>query len=348
MSAFVEVHARDAEKMKKSLLRNNLMDKRRNVEHSKSYVLFPVVDIASERIKKLINSGGGRIVRKRGKNAAKVSSYLDLLREKLGDYELKRLTSGYDLLGNIALIELPKELEGRKRTIAEAIISANGSVKTVLEKAGPVSGAYRIRKLRYVAGKRNYTANYRENGCTFVFDVRKVFFSNRLSYERSRISSLVKDGERVVVMFAGVGPFVAVIAKEHRDARVIGIELNRAAYGYMKQNIRLNRLENAEAVLGDVKKAYKRYASYADRVIMPLPMNSELFIKEALAVAKNNAVVHLYTFCKIGDAASAFKRIKKRAEGYGCKIKLAGARVVRPYSAEEEECVLDLKVRKIG
>ena len=322
------------------------MDERRTVEHSKSYVLFPVVDIASERIKKLIKSGGGRIVMKRGKNAVKVLSYLDLLKGKLSDYELKKLTSGYDMLGNIALIELPKELEGRKKVIAEAIISANGSVKTVLEKVGPVSGVYRIRKVKYVAGKRTYIANYRENGCTFVFDVRKVFFSNRLSYERSRISSLVKDGERVVVMFAGVGPFVVVIAKEHRDTRVIGIELNRLAYGYMKQNIKLNGLKNAEAVLGDVRKAYRRYARYADRVIMPLPMNSELFIKEALAVAKNNAVVHLYTLCRIGGVASIFKKIKKKAEEYGYSIKLVGARVVRPYSAKEEEYVLDLKVRK--
>lgn len=322
------------------------MDKRRYAEHSKGYVLFPVVDIASERIIKLIKEGGGSIVRKKSRKTSRRLSYMERLREKLDEGELRALVRGYDLFGNIALIELPQTLRKKRRAIASAIISANRNVETVLEKAGPVSGAYRTRKLRYIAGKRSFMADYLENGCRFIFDVRKVFFSNRLSYERARISSLVGEREKVVVLFAGVGPFAIEIAKAHKDSKVIGVELNGVAYNYMRRNMELNGLHNAEAVRGDVRKVYKKYLNYADRIIMPLPAGSAGFMREATAIAKDHAVMHVYLFCGVGRAKEAFDEISGAASKLGYGLGLIGSRVVRPYSAREEEVVLDIGISR--
>jgi tRNA (guanine37-N1)-methyltransferase len=346
-AAFVKVIPRNAEKMKKLLLRKGIMDKQRNVEHSGSYVLFPVVDIASERIIKLIKRGGGAITMRKGAVAERQDSYLGLLRKSLDANELNALVKGYDRLGNIVLIELPESLRGKKKTVARAVMSANKGVETVLEKVGAVRGVYRIRRLRYVAGKKNFVVNYVENGCRFVFDARKVFFSSRLSFERSRIASLVKDGERVIVMFAGVGPFVVEIAKRHAKSKVIGIELNRTAYMYMKQNIRLNKLGNAVAVFGDVKDVYKRYRDYADRIIMPLPMQSARFLKEAIAMAKDSAIIHMYTFCRIGNEKEVFADVAAEAMRHGADTSLLNTRVARPYSAMEEEAVLEFRVDRV-
>ncbi|MGC8623024.1 MAG: class I SAM-dependent methyltransferase [Candidatus Micrarchaeia archaeon] len=343
---FVKVHKEAAEKAKKLLMRNGLIDRQRYVEHSSSYVLFPVLDIENERIKKLLERGDLRIVMLKGKKKQASQDYYSILKSRIGQEELKKLVKGYDLLGNIALVEIPESLSKRKKDIAKAILEANAHVETVLEKAGPVSGRYRTREVSYIAGKRSFIARYVENGCTMLFDVRKAFFSNRLSYERSRIAKIAKDGERVIVMFAGVGPFVLEIAKAHRSSHVIGIELNRSAYSYMKRNIELNNLKNASAVLGDVSKVYKHYLGIADRVVMPLPKSSKQFIKEAVAVSKKQAMLHIYTFCRIGKGKEAAKEIAKEIRKQGAEASLKFMRVVRPYSAVEEEVVLDFSISR--
>ncbi len=343
---FVKVRREAAEKTKKLLMHNRLMDRQRYVEHSPSYVLFPVVDIENERIKKLLEMVGAELVLHEGIKKEVQQDYHSALRSAISENELKELVRGYDLLGNIAIIEVPKSLQKKKREIAKAILKANRHVETVLEKAGPVSGKYRTRELHYISGKRNYIARYVENGCTMLFDVRKAFFSNRLSYERSRIAALAKDGENVIVMFAGVGPFVLVLAKAHKRSRVTGIELNRSAYGYMKRNIELNKLENAKAVWGDVSKAYRHYIGKADRVIMPLPKSSMHFIKEAVAISKKRAMLHVYAFCRIGKGREMAEEVKKEIRGFGAKASLDFIRVVRPYSAVEEEIVLDFSITK--
>ena len=133
--------------------------------------------------------------------------------------ELSKLARGYDQLGDIVIIEFDGS-KGKEKEIAQILMDSNRSIKTVLAKAGAISGKYRVRKLRYVAGKKNFIATYVENGCRFRFDTRKVFFSNRLSYERSRIIKLVKDRERIMVMFAGIGPFAIEIAKAKRHTKI--------------------------------------------------------------------------------------------------------------------------------
>ncbi|MEM3227926.1 MAG: class I SAM-dependent methyltransferase family protein [Candidatus Micrarchaeaceae archaeon] len=343
---FVRVRKEAAEKVRKLLMRNNVIDGQRYVKHSPSYVLFPVIGIESERIKKLLKGAGAEVVKAKGKKKLRSIGYYDLLKKSLNGEELAKLVKGYDLLGNIALVEIPKDLEKKRGAIANAILKANRNIETVLEKAGPVSGEYRIRSVRHIAGKKGFIANYSENGCRMVFDVRRTFFSNRLSYERSRITALVKEGEKVVVMFAGVGPFVVEIAKAHKSSMVVGIEKNKHACTYMKKNIELNGLKNAKAVQGDVRKEFKRYLEYADRVVMPLPKDSLGFINEAVAMAKDVAVIHVYAFCSIGGAKELEEKIVEQIKKSGAEPKLIFSRVVRPYSAKEEERVMDFSIKK--
>ena len=51
------------------------------------------------------------------------------------------------------------------------------------------------------------------------------YFSARLSTERKRVADLVKAGENVLVMFSGVEPYVAVIAKILRQKRFTVLRL---------------------------------------------------------------------------------------------------------------------------
>lgn len=252
----------------------------------------------------------------------------------------------FDVLGSTAVIEV-KNLKDRGKSLARRILAENHNVKTVLAKAGPVTGQYRTRKYRYVAGIKRYAVEYRESGCSFSFDPRKTFFSPRLSYERSRISGLVKDGENVMVMFAGVGPFAIVIAKSHKGAHVVGIEKNPYAYKMMKQNIAINRAKNVVAEKGDVKSKAAMYSGFADRIVMPLPWSSIDFLDAALQIAKPEAIIHIYAFGKTDNVKDdSWDLIKKHAKKNHYAAKLLFSRVVRPYSAKESEIVIDFRVRK--
>ncbi len=259
----------------------------------------------------------------------------------------RRKTPGYDILGNIAVVDLEGVATASGKRIAGKILSGHKSVSTVLAKAGPVSGRYRVRRLRYIAGARRYTADYRENGCRFVFDVRKSFFSNRLAFERGRISSISmrKGKENVMVMFAGVGPFAIEIAKLNPNANVVAIELNNDAYAAMCGNIMINRVKNLTAVLGDVREVARRYPKFADRVVMPLPKDSLEFLDEAVNCCKRSATIHLYMLADRIDAKKkAAAAVREHANSHGYSARLNSFRIVRNYSPGKVEVALDIAV----
>ena len=273
---------------------------------------------------------------------ADVKNYRDVLLEELGRKEYENVTKSFDIVGNIAVINAKG---GLAKKVGNAVMATHNRVETVLRKGGAVSGRYRTRKLHFVCGKRNYVARYRENGVELVFDIRKVFFSPRLAFERKRIVDLSTDGENVIVMFAGVGPFAIEIARKNRRSKVIAIELNRDAYKYLLGNIKGNNAANVEPVLGDAAKVSKKYRNFADRIVMPLPMKAKEFLDVAFLMAKRKAVIHYYTFIE-GTQASEKRFLKKFAAKHHAKLKIMGERTVRPYSSRISEEVFDLEIKK--
>ena len=250
----------------------------------------------------------------------------------------ERIARGYDLYGNIAVIGAPP---AAAKTIGKRLMRENSNVRTVLRKGGPVRGRYRTRDFIYVAGERNYLADYRENGCRFVFDIRKTFFSTRLAYERKRISGLVKDGERVVVMFAGAGPYAIEMARTHKKCRVIAIELNKSACVYMRKSILLNKVKNVTVEQGDVRRFADKYEGWADRIVMPLPQSASRFLQTAIKMCGSRCTIHYYAFCKSEDTREAISNLRKFFAGRKKKFRLLGSRVVRPYSSREIELAVD-------
>jgi tRNA (guanine37-N1)-methyltransferase len=189
---YAKVARCDAENAKRLLSNLGAFDRSRNVRHSRSYVYFPVLD-TDAKAKKLISKAMAEIVEIKGARPEVRAGYNEKMSGILNKRENKYIARGYELLGNIAIIEISDRLKSKEKAIADALMGSNPRVKTVLAKAGAVHGVYRTRSLRYVSGARNYVATYNENGCAFRFDVRRVFFSGKLSYERSRVSSLVHE-----------------------------------------------------------------------------------------------------------------------------------------------------------
>ncbi len=340
---FLKVERKNAERARVLVMRLGLLDSSRQVQHSRSYVYFPIHNIRGAKAKKPFDRPEFSIVSRREGKRKEGNTYMQQIESVLTKREQSLLARGYDQLGEIVIIEFDGS-KGKEREIARILMDSNNSIKTVLAKEGAVKGKYRVRKLRFVAGKKNFIATYRENGCIFRFDTRKVFFSNRLSYERSRIIGLVKNRENVMVMFAGIGPFAIEIAKAKKNTNIVAVELNKFGYRYMVDNIKLNKTDNVKPVLGDMKKVSKKYKNFADRIIMPLPMSSTDFLDEAYSIARKKATVHIYSFATDSDALKDVIAAHARAKGYG--VRFLAWREVRPYSAMESEYAVDYQIKK--
>ena len=338
----LRINKKNAQRAKQYLDKNALLAKRFRLIGKNSFIYLPIEPgTDGKKAKRLELLLDGKLVDKEFEEQGKVSGYRQELMHRLGG-KYETATKSYDVIGDIALIDGKGKIG---REIAKTIMATNKGVLTVISKGGAVSGRYRTRKYRHVLGKKNYIATYKENGATFRFDIRKTFFSSRLAFDRLRIANLVGESERVIVMFAGMGPFAIQIAKMHRGANVVGIELNKDACSYMKQNISLNRLQNMVAECGDVRRVAKKYAGYADRVIMPLPKDSHSFLDCAVKVGKKKFMLHYYAFGKRETAfAENEKVVKQFFSAHGRRVRVVGKRTVRQYSPKEIEIVLDVAV----
>ena len=205
-----------------------------------------------------------------------------------------RVSSGVDVVGDIAIVRLGGFSEGEKRRVAGALLQELRNVRVVLEQEGGIEGEYRLRKLRHLGGEERTATVHRENGCSFKVDVAKCYFSPRLSTERLRVSGVVKPRERVLNMFAGVGPFSIPIAKL-KGAEVLSCELNEYAAELHSENNRLNRVEGlVKVVNADASDLPKITRRKFDRVLMPLPSEAHRYLPTALSMARKGGTIHYY------------------------------------------------------
>jgi len=265
------------------------------------------------------------------------------LKRVLSEAEMRHLVTSFDMIGSIAVIDIPPQLEHKQKEIAEAILRVHSSIKTVCRRSGIHSGIFRIRPVEVVAGENTTETYYKESGARMHLDINRVYFTPRLSFERSRIANLVKDGETIGAWFAGVGPFALVIAKNNPRVKIYAIELNPDAFNYLVENVRINRMQEVIfPVLGDVREKAKELPQ-CDRIIMPLPKGAETFLDAAFERINQNGVIHFYAF---GDADSPFeeaeKKVFKAAEKQSKKVEIAGRRIVRPYSPSIVQVVFDI------
>lgn len=278
-----------------------------------------------------------------------VTTFTELLENKLPPHLLASLPHAIDFVGDVAIIEIPPELNAYKNIIGKAVLESHKGVRTVLAKAGAVSGTYRLREFDIIAGESKTETVHKEYGCQYHVDLAKSYFSPRLSHEHNRVASIVKENEVVVDLFAGVGPFSILIAKTHEDVKAYAIDVNPYAVEFLRKNIRLNRVEGkVHSILGDAKKTVKqRLSGAADRVIMNLPEKAIEFVDAACeAIKPTGGIVHFYSFV---DASKTLEDVKLRfvdaVEKSGRSVeKILFSRFVRATAPYEWQVVLDARI----
>jgi tRNA (guanine37-N1)-methyltransferase len=272
------------------------------------------------------------------------------LQGKLSPDLLAVVPQSFDIIGDIVIIEIPNQLNSFQNLIGDAVLKTHKNIKTVLAKAGDISGVYRTRDYTYLAGEQKTQTVHQEFGCSYHIDVAKAYFSPRLSHEHERVASLVQAGEVVADLFAGVGPFSVLIGKKCSQAKVYAVDLNPDAVELLKINVRVNRVDNRVfSVCADAREIAKgKLKGVADRVIMNLPETAIDFVDDACnAVKPQGGVVHFYGFVRSPDTVENLKqRFSEAVERTGRHVKgFPYARSIRETAPFESQVVLDAQIQ---
>jgi tRNA (guanine37-N1)-methyltransferase len=289
---FLKVKREKAQETRKRLADESILDKSYPVEREGDYVYFPVTSEAED---------ADIVEREAQKRRERPRSLKEALRGILTDEELLALQSSYNVVGDIAVLEMDECLRPKRMLIGGAMLRTFKNVKTVALKTEQVSGEYRVPGVEVIAGEKRTETIHREHGCVYKLDVAAAYFSPRLGHERMRIAELIRDGERVLVLFAGVGPY-AVLAAKRTKADVTAVELNPKAVEYMRWNVLKNRV-NVDVVEGDARKVTPTLGLF-DRIIMPLPKQADTFLDVVLPALKGGGMVHCYVFARDGSEAA--------------------------------------------
>jgi len=319
---YAKVKKVDAEKIKQLLLEKKYLHKNYGIIKEKEHILFPITDSGAEELSGEKKVEGVDVVEAEGIKKEERYNFLDLLKKVIPEKELCELTKSFDIVGDIAIIQVPKGKERFERIIADAILKTNKNVKVVLKRADVHQGEFRTQKMEWLAGEKRKETIHKENGVKIMLNVEKVYYSPRLSTERMRIAKQVKPGEDVLVMFSGCAPFCCVIAKNSKAKSVFGIEKNKVGHDYGIKNIIINKLKNIYLINGDVKEVAPRIEKRFDRIVMPLPKSAGDFLEYAFMLSKKIAIIHFYDFQREGEFQKSEEKIlaKCRELGRKCEI----------------------------
>ena len=80
----------------------------------------------------------------------------------------------YDIIGDIAIVRIPEQLQNERNLIAETIMRIHKQVRSVWQQISSVKGDYRLRKLELILGKNTTITIYKEHGCIYKTDLRKL------------------------------------------------------------------------------------------------------------------------------------------------------------------------------
>lgn len=342
----LKVKKEDGQSAKEFLMQKGWLDKTRMVGKTElRYIILSLNEKADLALLTKKFSGSKIEVKNMALLPAVPGDLKQMLKSIIPEKYLDKVVKSYDVVGDIAILEVPKEVENFDVPIAHALKRTNPYIKTVVRKAGKVGTEFRLRPLKHLTGEKRTTTVHKEHGVVLHVDIAKAYFSTRSSGERLRIAQLVKSGEDVLVMFAGIGVYALIIAKFQPNSHIWAIEKNPDAVRYMEQNIRANHMGGIiTPILGDVRTEMPKLGMDFDRIIMPYPEKAKDFLELAFRYIKPQGVIHYYTFLHEKDIEKHISEIEKIAKKCGKEIEIQNWHRAGSYAPRTWRMVFDILV----
>lgn len=229
----------------------------------------------------------------------------------------------FDLVGHIALIHERRGLD--TDSIVSFILKSKPNIRTIYLDRG-IHGDMRLRDLQILHGDDNSVTGYRENNIIMKVDVKRVYFSPRLSTERMLLAKAVKDGETIYDMFCGIGPIALNIGRT-RNCKIFACDWNPDAIRLMIENLSSNKLLSTVFVNEDDSYALLEELNPMDRIIMNNPVSKYKDLDAVVAKLKLGGRLNVYFVDNQEDIGNEMSKLLD----YG--LELETKRVVHGYSS---------------
>lgn len=308
-----------AQEVKSYLVEHNLFDKHYRLVRVENSIIFPVNREFSPPF-----SFEAEFVQTEGENRFVGGSLRDALKSILTIEEYDVLRASYDIVGSIAIIEVPDLLIPKEKIIAEKLMEVNKTVKTVLKKMGGHDGVYRTQRMESIAGVDTRETIVIENSVKLKVNVETAYYSIRMATERKRIFTQIKPGEKVLCLFSGIGPYPITFSMHSPAAELVGVEINPAGHQLALENVAKNRCTNVRLICGDAHEVIanlKAVGDSYDRVTMPLPHTAHEFLDDVMTISHPGTIVHFYTFIEEGAFNKSVQIMREVCERHGFFIK---------------------------
>ncbi len=289
MYRVIRIPLKKGEEIREKAVKEKFLDTARKIRKLQTaegaFLEIPVTEAAGERVE-----GFSVLEQKNPEFLEKTWSLKEYLKDFLSEAELA-CVPGWQILGDIIIVSIPEILEDKKIRVADALLSLYPKCRTVVRDFG-IEGQFRQPKRELLLGSGTETI-HKEHGCFFKQDVTKVMYSKGNLNERKRMSRL-GEGEVIVDMFAGIGYFSIPMAVHSRPRKITGIEINPESFAYLKENIRLNKVEDIFVpICGDCSKVAPE--GTADRVLMGYVRTTHHYLEPAIkALKKSGGILHYH------------------------------------------------------
>ena len=327
------VGKKEAEKVRVMLIENKLLDESRKIKRYDDWVEFPV----KKKIK------GYKLIEQKEILYRNIFPPFEEIKRRLkgriSKKDFEKLPKKWEKFGNVLVLKMEgiEEKEKIAKVYADVL-----KCKSVLEDVEGIRGMERKPIFKFIIGNDGETIHV-ENRIKYKFDVSKIMFSSGNIDERIRMSKIANEKDIFVDMFAGIGYFTLPVAV-YGKAKVYAIEINPIAYSYLKENIKLNKVEDrVKPILGDCRKMVPN--RIANHVIMGY-LNSLPFLPYALKSINKEGIIHLHQKCKEKEFPYIlFNEAKKIINGQGYEAEMIFYKKIKSYAPHIMHGVIDIKVK---
>ncbi|MHA1324964.1 MAG: class I SAM-dependent methyltransferase [Candidatus Helarchaeota archaeon] len=282
-----------------------------------------------------------------------MTKFKKLLQEKLKtelpDADLFLLPTGFQQLGDKAILTIHPQIEKYQQIIARELLNLFPFIKGVYLKTGGISGKFRTPHIKFLLGEDSPEIIHKEHQILYKFNLKQIMFAKGNINERARIARLVNPGEIIFDLFAGIGYFSLVIGRTLKPKKIYAFEFNPISYKYLLENIKLNKINEPREIItpifGDSKLEALKITDKADRVIMGLLPAPKDHIDTVFQIIKPKAIVHYEGLINenqsVDDLFHDFLQINKQ---YYRQIKLINTQKVKSYGPKTYHVTLDIEI----
>jgi tRNA wybutosine-synthesizing protein 2 len=285
----------------------------------------------------------------RGPRRSPAERVRERLRATVGERSALGMPDGYQRLGRVLVLRLPDRYRPLRDVIGRAWQEELG-VDTVLNRIGPVEGEFREPRVERWAGTDTETEVV-EHGVRWRLDAARLMFAAGNKSERLRVGALVRPGESVIDLFAGIGYFAIPAARSGATTRVVAVEKNPVAFRYLESNVARNGVADRVRCVEGENRSVPLPPGAADRVFLGYLPDSLPWLPRAIDLVRpEGGWVHVHLVVDARDGArEAARQVAVAAGEVGAVVlEPPRARAVKPYGPGRTHVVVDARVRPAG